>query len=55
VPGLMRAAAGAQLIVVGKHGRSPLPGTLLGSVSQGLLHHSICPVAVILAEQATAR
>jgi nucleotide-binding universal stress UspA family protein len=52
VPGLIRVARHAQLIVVGKHGRSPLPGTLLGSVSQGLLHHAVCPVAAIPADYA---
>jgi nucleotide-binding universal stress UspA family protein len=52
VPGLIRVARRAQLIVVGKHGRSPLPATLLGSVSQGLLHHAVCPVAAIPADYA---
>ena len=45
--GLLDLAAGAQLIIVGAHSRSPLVGTLLGSVSQGVLHHATCPVAVV--------
>jgi nucleotide-binding universal stress UspA family protein len=47
VAGLVNEAAGAHLLVVRAHGRHALTGTLLGSVSQGVLHHATCPVAVI--------
>jgi nucleotide-binding universal stress UspA family protein len=33
--------------VVGNHGRHASAAGLLGSVSQGVLHHAYCPVAVI--------
>jgi nucleotide-binding universal stress UspA family protein len=36
-----------ELLVVGAHGRHPLIATLLGSVTQGVLHHATCPVAVV--------
>lgn len=45
--GLVLASRSQSLLVVGSRGRHALPGTLLGSVSQGVLHHATCPVAVV--------
>jgi nucleotide-binding universal stress UspA family protein len=47
VAGLVLASTAQKLLVVGSRGRHALAGTLLGSVSQGVLHHAACPVAVI--------
>jgi nucleotide-binding universal stress UspA family protein len=47
VPGLVGAATAQHLLVVGTRGHHALVGTLLGSVSQGVLHHATCPVAVV--------
>jgi nucleotide-binding universal stress UspA family protein len=44
---LLREADGAQLLVVGSHGRSGLRGLLAGSVSIHVAAHASCPVVVI--------
>ncbi|MEU4512219.1 universal stress protein [Nonomuraea wenchangensis] len=44
---LARAGAAADLVVVGSRGLGGLAAAVLGSVSQGVLHHVTCPVAVV--------
>ncbi|HZN19226.1 MAG TPA: universal stress protein [Micromonosporaceae bacterium] len=45
--GLLRAASGARLVVVGNRGRSAAVRMVLGSVSHGAVDHAPCPVAVV--------
>jgi nucleotide-binding universal stress UspA family protein len=44
---LIRAARGADLLVVGRRGHGGFARALLGSISQQCVHHSPCPVLVI--------
>ncbi|MBN9101041.1 MULTISPECIES: universal stress protein [unclassified Pseudonocardia] len=44
---LLRAAAGADLLVVGTHRHGHLAGMLLGSVGRCCVLHSPCPVTVV--------
>jgi nucleotide-binding universal stress UspA family protein len=44
---ILRLAADANLIVLGARGRGGFAGMLIGSVSQTVLHHADCPVAII--------
>jgi len=45
--GLTDLSKEAQLVVVGSHGRGRLADSILGSVSQSLIHHAECPVLVV--------
>lgn len=45
--GLTDLSREAQLVIVGSHGRGKLADSILGSVSQNLIHHAECPVLVV--------
>jgi hypothetical protein len=47
VGGRVEASLSEYLLVAAQLGRGAHAGTLLGSVSQGVLHHATCPVAVV--------
>lgn len=44
---ILQLASAARLIVIGARGLGGFTGLPLGSVSQAVLHHATCPVAVI--------
>lgn len=44
---LIKAATGAQLLVVGSRGHGTFAGLMLGSVSQHCVQHAPCPVVVV--------
>ncbi len=45
--GLTELSREAQLVVVGSRGRGNLADSILGSVSQNVIHHAECPVLVV--------
>lgn len=45
--GLTELSREAQLVVVGSHGRGNLADSILGSVSQTVIHHAECPVLIV--------
>jgi nucleotide-binding universal stress UspA family protein len=47
VDALVKAAKGADLVVVGSRGHSGLSASVLGSVSAGVMHHAGCPIVVV--------
>jgi nucleotide-binding universal stress UspA family protein len=47
VPGLLRAAAGAELLAIGARGAGTTPGGSLGPVAQHMVGNATCTVAVI--------
>ncbi len=53
VPTLLELSNDAQIVVVGRRGRSSLSGVLLGSVSTAMIHRAGCPVAVVHDESPT--
>jgi nucleotide-binding universal stress UspA family protein len=50
---LAAESGGAELVVVGSHGRSGLKAALLGSVSRYVVERAECPVVVVKASRST--
>ncbi|QYC40873.1 Universal stress protein [Nonomuraea coxensis DSM 45129] len=55
VAALTKAAATADLVVVGSRGLGGFSSAVLGSISHGVLHHARCPVAVVRPHQGAAQ
>lgn len=55
VRALLEHADGAQLLVVGTHGRSGFAGVVLGSVSTALLYSAQCPVLIVRSREVASR
>jgi nucleotide-binding universal stress UspA family protein len=48
---LLRIAKDADLLVVGSRGHGGFSGLRLGSVSSHCIHHAVCPIVVVPAEE----
>lgn len=55
IPTLVQLSEGADMVVVGSHGRGAVGRALLGSVSSGVLRGAACPVAIIPADEPDIR
>jgi nucleotide-binding universal stress UspA family protein len=52
---LLERSRSASVVVIGDRGHGGFTGLLMGSVSQAVLHHAACPVAVVPYTHAPAR